>query len=48
MNRTLGEVITGIVTDKHDDTVYVQKNGITYELDEETSYSLGDAVEGFV
>lgn len=49
MNESLGNVITGIVTDANDDAYFVQKDGITYELPktEEMSYALGDAVEGF-
>lgn len=48
MNRILGEVIVGIVSDKNDQKMYVQKNGYTYEMANNDSVELGDSVEGFV
>lgn len=49
MNRSLGTVITGIVTDINEKAYFIQKNGVTYELpkSDTTDYKLGDAVEGF-
>lgn len=49
MNQSLGNVITGIVTDINEKAYFIQKDGITYELPkgEETTYELGEAVEGF-
>lgn len=47
MNESLGEIITGVVTDKNDTATYVQKDGITYELNEENQAELGETVQGF-
>lgn len=49
MNRSLGNIITGMVIDTNDKAYFVQKEGITYELPKgaETHYELGDTVEGF-
>lgn len=49
MNQSLGNIITGIVTDINDKAYFIQKEGITYELTrtEETDYQLGDTVQGF-
>lgn len=49
MNSSLGNIITGIVTDANDKAVFVQKSGITYQLMSEkpSDYQLGDTVEGF-
>ena len=47
MNRALGEIIEGIVTDKNKTATYVQKDGITYELNEENEAALGEVIKGF-
>lgn len=49
MNESVGKIITGIVTDKNEKAVFVQKAGVTYRLVAEdlSLYQLGDAVEGF-
>lgn len=49
MNQSLGNIITGIVTDINEKAYFIQKEGITYELSkmEDTHYELGDSVEGF-
>ena len=49
MNQSLGNVITGLVTDINEQAYFIQKDGVTYKLlkDETTNYELGDTVEGF-
>lgn len=49
MNKYLGNIITGLVTDKNEKAVFVQKSGVTYQLvtDSPEEYTLGDTVEGF-
>ena len=49
MNQSLGNVITGLVTDINEQAYFIQKDGVTYKLlkDEATNYELGDTVEGF-
>lgn len=47
VNHSLGEVITGVVTDKNDTSTYIQKDGITYEVHGDTQHALGEIVEGF-
>lgn len=49
MNQSLGNVITGLVTDINEKAYFIQKDGVTYKLlkNGETTYQLGDTVEGF-
>ncbi|WP_051912455.1 CvfB family protein [Carnobacterium funditum] len=49
MNQSLGNVITGLVTDMNEKAYFIQKDGVTYKLlkNETTQYELGDTVEGF-
>lgn len=49
MNQSLGNIITGMVTDINEKAYFIQKEGITYELTktEKMHYELGDTVEGF-
>ena len=49
MNQSLGNVITGLVTDINEQAYFIQKDGVTYKLlkDGATNYELGDTVEGF-
>ena len=48
MNQSLGNVITGLVTDINEQAYFIQKDGVTYKLlkDETTNDELGDTVEG--
>lgn len=48
MIEELGHVVTGIVTEKTDKKTYVQKSGITYEVNEPVDAEIGDTVQGFV
>lgn len=49
MNKSLGNVITGLVTDINEKAYFIQKDGVTYKLPktETMDYQLGDTVEGF-
>lgn len=49
MNQSLGNIITGLVTDINEKAYFIQKDGVTYKLlkDESSNYELGDTVEGF-
>lgn len=47
MIKELGHMTTGLVTDKHEDKIYIQKSGITYELQESMPADLGQAVTAF-
>lgn len=51
MSKILGTVITGIIVDENEKSVFVQKEGVTYRLDKEeleNPLTLGDTVKGFV
>lgn len=51
MSKVLGTIITGVIVDENEKSVFVQKDGITYRLDKEeseTALQLGDTVKGFV
>ncbi|WP_265460174.1 S1 RNA-binding domain-containing protein [Enterococcus sp. HY326] len=48
MNELLATVFTGLITDENEDYYFLQKNGMTFQLDKkEGTHQLGDAVEGF-
>lgn len=50
MQNLLGTVITGMVIDKNEKNLFVQKDGVTFkvvDLDPE-EYEMGDMIEGFV
>lgn len=47
MIEELGKITTGLVTDKNEDKIFVQKSGITYEVEEKIEADLGDAVTAF-
>lgn len=48
MNNNLAKEITAIVTDKHNDQLFVQKDGITYKVLSGDSAEIGDVLKGFV
>ncbi|MDK6232966.1 CvfB family protein [Aerococcus sanguinicola] len=50
MNKYLGSLVTGIVTDENDKHFFVQKDGLSYRLDRDQAGSLkmGDSIRGFV
>lgn len=49
MQEKIGQVIMGIVTDENVASYFVQKDGVTYQLNKsETIHEPGDMVEGFV
>lgn len=50
MNRYLGSLLTGIVTDENDKYFFVQKDGLAYRLDrgQAERVQIGDTVRGFV
>ncbi|MGM0212572.1 CvfB family protein [Enterococcus sp. AZ109] len=47
MNELLGQVFTALIMDENDQTLFVQKNGVTFRLITDQEYKIGDAVEGF-
>lgn len=48
MNKLLGTVITGLVTDENTNFYFVQKDGLTFALDKnEGTHAIGDMVTGF-
>lgn len=49
MKEKIGQVIMGIVTDENVSSYFVQKDGVTYQLNKgETIHETGDMIEGFV
>lgn len=51
MSNAIGKIITGMVTDENEKSYFVQKDGITYQLNkeelEDESIQLGDTIKGF-
>lgn len=48
MNELLATVFTGMIMDENEKSYFVQKNGITFQLDKkEGEHQLGESVEGF-
>lgn len=50
MNEQLGTIVTAMITDKNEQYLFAQKEGVTYKVvDEEVEkYEIGDMIEGFV
>ncbi|EXJ24203.1 S1 RNA binding domain protein [Alkalibacterium sp. AK22] len=47
MNNNLAAELTAIVTDKNEDQLFVQKNGVTYKVLSDVQASIGDVLKGF-
>lgn len=47
MNTNLANEMNGIVIDKNDDQLFVQKNGVTYKVLSEVTAEIGDVLQGF-
>lgn len=47
MNTNLANEMTGIVIDKNDDQLFVQKNGVTYKVLSNETAEIGDVLQGF-
>lgn len=47
MNNKLAAELTAIVTDKNEDQLFVQKNGLTYKVLSDDQAEVGDVLKGF-